>query len=172
MAKYDKELTEKICSLIKADSYTIAEICIIVDIAESTFYEWQKTEPEFSEAIKKAREEGKAHFVAEAKKSLMKLVQGYTVKEERTVGTDSGKKENGKVVVKVKEFTTTVKHIAPNPTAIIFTLTNCDPENWKNRQSAELTGKDGKPLIPPEMRKNTEAMTPTDIAKFLCRNGK
>lgn len=173
MAKYSTELTEKICSLIRADSYTIAEICEIVGIAESTFYKWKDSVMEFSEAIKKAQEESKGFFATEAKKSLLKLVQGYTIEEKRTVTVDSGKKsEDGKPIVKVKEHTTVSKYVAPNPTAIIFTLTNCDPMNWKNRQSAEFTGKDGKPLIPPDMRKNTEAFSPTDIAKLLCKNGK
>ena len=100
-------------------------------------------------------------------------MQGFTVEEKRMVTADTGKKsEDGKPIVKVKEHTTVTKYVAPNPTAIIFTLTNCDPTNWKNRQSAELMGKDGKPLIPPEVRKNTEAMNPVDIAKFLCKDGK
>ena len=173
MAKYSAELTERICSLLRADSYTIAEICKIVGIAESTFYEWKDSKAEFSEAIKKAQEECRGFFATEAKKSLLKLVQGFTVEEKRTVTADSGKKsEDGKPIVKVKEHTTVTKYVAPNPTAIIFTLTNCDPTNWKNRQSAELTGKDGKPLIPAEVRKNTEAMSPTDIAKILCKDGK
>lgn len=83
MAKYSAELTERICSLIRADSYTIAEICKIVGIAESTFYEWKDSKAEFSEAIKKAQEECRGFFATEAKKSLLKLVQGFTVEEKR-----------------------------------------------------------------------------------------
>ena len=173
MAKYSAELTERICSLIRADSYTIAEICKIVGIAESTFYEWKDSKAEFSEAIKKAQEECRGFFSTEAKKSLLKLVHGFTVEEKRMVTADTEKKsEDGKPIVKVKAHTTVTKYVAPNPTALIFTLTNCDPTNWNNRQSAELMGKDGKPLIPPEVRKNTEAMNPVDIAKFLCKDGK
>lgn len=55
MAKYSAELTERICSHLRADSYTIAEICKIVGIAESTFYEWKDSKVEFSEAIKKLK---------------------------------------------------------------------------------------------------------------------
>lgn len=173
MAKYSAELTERICSLIRADSYTIAEICKIAGIAESTYYEWRDTKAEFSEAVKKAQKESKAFFATEAKKSLLKLVQGFTVEEKRTVTTDSGKKdEDGEPILKVKEHTTVTKYVAPNPTAIIFTLTNCDAENWKNRQSAELMGKDGKPLIPPEVRKNTDDMSPAEIVKYLCKDVK
>lgn len=173
MAKYSAELTERICSLIRADSYTIAEICKIAGIAESTFYEWKDSKAEFSEAIKKAQEECRYFFATEAKKSLLKLVQEFTVEEKRTVTADTGKKsEDGKPIVKVKEHTTVTKYVAPNPTAIIFTLTNCDAENWKNRQSAELTGKGGKDLIPPDMKKNVDSMTPAEIAKYVCKDGK
>lgn len=173
MAKYSAELIEKICSLIRADSYTIAEICKIVGIAESTFYEWKDSKADFPEAIKKAQEECRGFFATEAKKSLLKLVQGFTVEERRTVTADTGKKsEDGKPIVKVKEHTTVTKYVAPNPTAIIFTLTNCDAENWKNRQSAELTGKGGKDLIPPDMKKNVDSMTPAEIAKYVCKDGK
>lgn len=149
MAKYSKRKVREICSLIRKDSYTIAEICSLTGISESTFYEWKANKPEFSEAIKKAEEKFDELLVAEAKKSLMKLVQGYTVQEKKTVTADSGKKnEDGKPIVKVKEHTVVDKHYQPNPTAIIFTLTNRDPENWKNRQSTELTGKGGKDLEP------------------------
>ena len=33
--------------------------------------------------------------------------------------------------------------------AIIFVLTNGDPDHWKNRQNAELTGANGEPLVKP-----------------------
>ena len=40
------------------------------------------------------------------------------------------------------------KHYQPNTAAVIFALTNADPDNWTNRQTSELTGKGGKDLIP------------------------
>ena len=94
MAKYSAELTERICSLIRADSYTIAEICQQVGIAERTFYEWKSENAEFADAIKKAQEDLKAFLAVEAKKSLLKLVQGFTVEEKRTVSVDTGKKND------------------------------------------------------------------------------
>ena len=54
MAKYNIKIVEKICSLIRADSYTIAEVCRLSGISESTFHEWKASKPEFSEYIKKA----------------------------------------------------------------------------------------------------------------------
>lgn len=136
MAKYSKKIIDKICSLIKKDSYTVAEICSMSGISESTYFEWKAKKPEFSEAIKKAEDEFYSFMIVEARKSLVKKIQGYTVQEKKTVTVDSGKKneETGKPVVKVKEHTVVEKHIQPDTAAIIFTLSNRDPENWKNRQ--------------------------------------
>ena len=39
------------------------------------------------------------------------------------------------------------KHIQPDTAAVIFTLTNGDPTRWRNRQTTEVTGKDGKDLF-------------------------
>jgi hypothetical protein len=52
-------------------------------------------------------------------------------------------------IPKIKEQVTTTKHVAPDTGAIIFVLTNGDPDHWKNRQNAELTGANGEPLVKP-----------------------
>lgn len=141
MAKYSKMIVEKICSLIQADSYTIPEICRLVGISESTFHEWKASKPEFSESIKKARAAFFELLSVEAKKSLMKKVKGYEVEETKTVYVDSGQKnKDGRTVPRVKEQTKVTKHIQPDTAAIIFTLTNTDPDHWKNRQSSDVNG--------------------------------
>lgn len=141
MAKYNKTIAAKIFDLFKQDSYTIAEVCKSVGIAESTYYEWVNKKPEFSENIKKAKDEFNGLMVIEAKRSLIKLVRGYFENEERIV-TINGKKldENGNPISVVKEHTVTTKHFQPNPTAIIFTLVNRDPDNWKNKMDSNVTG--------------------------------
>lgn len=136
MAKYSKKIVENICSLIKKDSYTIAEICSLSGIHKDTYYDWLEKKPDFSYAVKKAKQEFDEFIIFEARKSLVKMIQGYTVQEKKTVTVDSGKKndETGKPIVKVKEHTVIDKHIQPNIAATIFALSNRDPENWKNRQ--------------------------------------
>jgi len=103
----------------------------------------EKNKLEFSECIKKAQGIFDEKCTVEAKKSLMKLVSGYTVDETKTIYVDS--KEGRQ---KIKEQTITKKHYQPGLGAAIFVLTNKDPDNWKNRQNNEVTGKDGKDLIP------------------------
>lgn len=140
--KYNKKIVEKICELIKSDSYIIPEICRLVGISESIYHDWKSKKSEFSEAIKKAQDERNDFFASEAKKSLLKKIQGYTVEETKTVYVDSTNKD-GASKPKIKEQTKITKHIQPDTAAIIFTLTNRDPDNWKNLQRTEITGKDG-----------------------------
>jgi len=148
MAKYSKKIVKKVIELMKSDTYTIAEICAIVGIAQRTFYDWQAEHEEFTQAIQEAKEARMQLFVSEAKKSLMKKIQGYTVQEKHTTMVDSKEKDaNGKPKPKIKEQKIVDKHFQPDTAAIIFTLTNGDPETWKNKHSAELTGKDGKELF-------------------------
>lgn len=112
----------------------------MVGIHKSTFYEWYSTKSDFSDAIKKARGEFNEVMVEEARKSLMKLVRGYTVEEKKTVTADTGKKDSeGKPIVRVKEHIVAEKHFQPNTAAVIFTLTNRDPDNWKNRMNNEVS---------------------------------
>ena len=83
----------------------------------------------------------------------MKKVCGYEAQETRTVYVDSGEEERDPATgkkrqkPKIKEKIVITKHIAPDTAAVIFTLTNRDPKQWKNRQSQEVTGKDGKDLL-------------------------
>lgn len=142
MAKFSKKITGKIVELVKSDTYTIAEICRQVGIAQRTYHLWIEEHPEFADAIEQAKEERMQFFVIEAKKSLLKKIKGYEVVETH-VTTVPDKKGNPTI----KEQKNVKKHFQPDTAAIIFTLTNGDPEHWRNRQSTEVTGKDGKDLF-------------------------
>ena len=148
MAKFSKKTVEKIVWLIKSDTYTIAEICRQVGITPKTYHQWVNYYPDFADAIEQAKDERMQAMGIEAKKSLMKKIQGYDVTETKVVtvpGTKKDEKGNPKPII--KEQTTTKKHIQADTAAIIFTLTNGDPEHWRNRQTTEVTGKDGKDLF-------------------------
>lgn len=150
--KYGKKIVKKITDLIRTDSFTIVEICSQCGITKETYYTWLKEKSDFSDSIKKAKEEYDEMLLAEAKKSLVKKVKGYDVEEVKTLYVDSGKLgAAGTSVPKIKEQTKTTKHIQPDTASIIFVLTNKDPEEWKNRINSELTGKGGKDLIPQQV---------------------
>lgn len=143
MAKYGKKIAGKILELIKADTYTVAEICRQVGISQRTFYLWMDEYPEFAESVERAKDERMEFFVMEAKKSLLKKIQGYEVMETHVATVPD--KKSGKPII--KEQKNVKKHIQPDTSAIIFTLTNGDPNNWRNRQTTEITGKDGKDIF-------------------------
>lgn len=145
MAKYSKKISDEICRLIRADSYTVAEICKLTGISERSYYLWKDKNADFAEAIKEARAGFISSTLVDCERSLIKLINGYEYEEKKTVTVDDG---TGRP--KIKEQTVTKKHVAPNLGAVIHFQTNKDPENWKNRQSSEVTGKDGKDLIPNE----------------------
>lgn len=140
--KYNKKVAERILAMIRADTYTITEVCNNVGISRQTFYNWLNDNPEFAQAVEDANNELLDKMNIEAKKSLMKKIKGYDVIETH-VTTVPGK--DGNPVI--KEQKNVKKHIAADTAAIIFTLTNRDPERWKNRHSTEVTGKDGKDLM-------------------------
>jgi len=141
MSKYSKKIVKKICDLIEADSYTIAEICSASGIHIDTFYDWFKRKPEFSEAVTRARERFDDIIVKEAKNSLRKKINGYTVQEKKIVYVE-GRDEKPKI----KEKTTIDKHYQPDTEAIKFVLTNKAKTEYKNIQTNEHTGKDGSSL--------------------------
>ena len=134
--KYTPELVKRICGLVEKDTYTVSELCESVGIDESTFYRWKTDKSEFCEAIKKAEERRLDNFVVEAKRSLLKKIQGYEVKETQIVSIP-GVDEKGNPKQIIKEKKTIKKHIQPDTAAIIFALTNLDPEHWKNRQQLD-----------------------------------
>lgn len=140
--KYNPKVLKKIVDLYKSDTYTVAEACAKVGISDRSYYYWQSTFVEFAEAIEKAKEEFTDQMLVECSKSLVKLIKGYDYEEKKTL-TVAGK--DGKPAI--KEQNITKKHMAPSLGAIIHFQTNRDPAEWKNRQSAELTGKDGKDLF-------------------------
>lgn len=144
MAKYSKKMVERIVGLVKSDTYTIAEICRQVGISQATFHRWKDEHEEFGLAIEEAMDARIQFFVAEAKKSLLKKIQGYEVTETKVVTVPTNGDPSKPAI---KEQTTMRKHIQPDTAAVIFTLTNGEPTRWRNRQTTEVTGKDGKDLF-------------------------
>ena len=148
MKKYNKKIVEHILTMIRSDTYTITEVCNNVGITRQTFYQWQHDNPEFAQAVEDASNELLDKMKVEAKKSLMKKIQGYEVPETKVVTVPGREKDaQGKPKPTTKEQTPTKKHIQADTAAIIFTLTNTDPEHWRNRQTTELTGKGDKNLF-------------------------
>lgn len=102
-------------------------------ISTSTFVLWQQNYPEFSIAIKEARE--KADEIVE--QSLYRMAKGYEHEVEKPMVVGDGLGESHVEIVKYTE------RLAPNTTAMIFWLKNRKPKEWRDKQEIGVTDKDG-----------------------------
>lgn len=131
------DVKDDIISYIReGDSNILA--CKKVGISKSTFYEWLESYPDFSDSLKKARKEFRETIVQTLEQSLWKRAAGYEIEESKN--EYRALKDGSKVLVKSSKIT---KHFPPDTGALIFALTNLDPENWKNRQDNRLSVDDG-----------------------------
>lgn len=131
MAKYNKQTVEAICGFIReGDSQRLA--CKKAGIGDSTFHDWIKAKPEFSENVKKAKGEFQATITGKLEATLWKRAMGYEVTETETEYVSDA---NGNP--KIKSQKSKVKHIQPDTGALIFALTNVAPEKWVNKQKVE-----------------------------------
>lgn len=128
-SKFRPEFTEDIYRL-KKECYTDKSIYDSWGITHETFYRWlrEKSKASFYEAYKRGMDESRLHLAQLAKSRLAKLVEGYEYTEVHTT-TKLGFEE-------VKKIT---KHMQPNVTAVIFTLSNTDKENFTQRPTQETT---------------------------------
>ena len=146
--KYSQKIANRIFELLRTDTYTVTEVCRMVKIASSTFYSWRSTYLEFFEGIKQAEAERNELITTEAKRSLLRKVQGHLVKEVETITVGSGQFDlEGKEIPKIKKRIIRDRYIPPETSAVIFTLINLAPNEFRNRQNNEVTGKDGKDLF-------------------------
>ena len=134
--KFNDVKDDIISCIREGDSNILA--CKKVGISKSTFYEWLESYPDFSDSLKKARKEFCETIVQTLEQSLWKRAAGYEVEEVKNEYRTL--KDGGKVLVKSSK---TTKHFPPDTGALIFALTNLDPENWKNRQDNRLSVDEG-----------------------------
>ena len=131
------DVKDDIISYIReGDSNILA--CKKVGISKETFYTWINDKPDFSDSLKKARKEFRETIVQTLEQSLWKRAAGYEIEESKNEYRTL--KDGSKVLVKSSKIT---KHVPPDTGALIFALTNLDPENWKNRQDNRLSVDDG-----------------------------
>lgn len=104
------------------DGMTDKDIADRIGIAWQTLYEWKNKHPEIKEALKK----GKEVVDIEVENALLKRALGYSYTETMTETTGGETKTR-----------TTVKHMPPDATAMIYWLKNRKPAQWRDRQQAE-----------------------------------
>lgn len=137
MAKYSKEKAKEIADLVASGDYRIVDLCKKAGIHHETYYEWQRSKPEFSELIKKAEAERIESFKNMARSGLAKMLDVFEYEEEHIEYVDDPLNPGHP---KIKSKKILKKIMMPNPTAVIFALCNRDPENFKNIQHINHSG--------------------------------
>lgn len=123
------EQSKRLCLLGATDR----EIADFFHVSESTLNLWKLEYPEFSESLKLGKEASDERV----EKSLYRRALGYS---HEAVKIFADPKTGAEQIVPFTE------HYPPDTTAAIFWLKNRKPKEWRDRQ--ELTGADGKDLIP------------------------
>lgn len=133
MAKYSKEMINDCADWVRENGLmdyggaTLTDFCAHFSFNDQTYYNWMK-KLEFSEAIKKAKNDFKNNLEKDLVMSLAKAAKGYDYEQTTTEWTDV----NGKP--KIKKQVKKNIHVEPNVGANIFLLTNIAPDRWKNKQ--------------------------------------
>ena len=121
-----------ICRLVAETGIAHRELANILGVPYATLQNWYHKHPKFKLAVKKARY---AFDTGKVERSLLRKAMGYDymeISKERIRLIGQLGKE--KVKIPATKIKTTTKHVIPSDTAIIFWLTNRDPEAWKHIQ--------------------------------------
>ena len=106
------------------------EIAALMEISRDTLYSWQKRWPEVKAALDHGAVEANAEVVA----SLFRRAVGYEFEETRTTVR---KLPDGTQETKVEKIK---KHVAPDPTSLIFWLKNRCPDQFKDVNDLRHSG--------------------------------
>lgn len=131
-SKFQPEMVEqarKLCLLGATDK----EIADFFKVMVSTISLWKVQHPEFSDALKLGKEAADNRV----ERSLYQRALGYS---HEAVKIFADPKTGSEHVVPFTE------HYPPDTVAAIFWLKNRRPDEWRDRR--ELTGADGKDLMP------------------------
>jgi hypothetical protein len=146
--KYDshvKPFLDRIPSWRK-DGLTEKQVAFKLGISEDSLYTYKNLYSEFSECLKK----GKENLIEELETSLYKRAMGYEYEEIKQY---IEKDVMGQQKTKIEK---TTKHLAPSDTAIIFALTNLKGEKWKHKKEVQQDININKPVIIVDDIPNTE----------------
>lgn len=148
-----KEKVISICEMYANDRHTIEDCCRAFGVESyQTFKNWVDEFGEFGELYKNAQAAAENVYFErlkqKARTALEKKIEGYDVElVETTIG------EKGTTVKTVQ------KHFNPSDTAIIFALTNKDPENFRNKHNVEIEDSEG-------LRKLLAGLSVNELAKL------
>jgi len=136
---------------------TDIEMAEALGVTETTINKWKKDHKAFALSIKR----GKLIADGQVANNLYKRANGYAYDEVHFEKVDIKESlqdsENEEIKIDAFKKKVITKEVAPDVTAQIFWLKNRQPQLWRDKQSTELTGKDGKDLIPARILTKKEA---------------
>lgn len=124
--KKNEEIKSGIIEMVRTLNPTKASVCKKHGITWQTLKNWTEEDKAFAIAYKNAIKDYLNDINIAARKSLGKLVKGYSYNEEKTIyvaGPDGEPMIAQKIVTK--------KHVPPNAAAVTYALSNLDPENFE-----------------------------------------
>ena len=124
---------------------TDADLAGVLGVSETTINDWRRKYPSFSEHLKMGRDEADARVI----ESLYNRALGYEYDEvvyEKVLFNTKGQKNLSKTEIKkitsndIYKTKITKKHLAADPTSMIFWLKNRRPEEWRDKHELEHSG--------------------------------
>jgi len=134
-SKHEGRKTNKLVYRLSLLGLTDKEMAGVLEIDVSTLQDWKKDHPQFTDAIKKGKDNADSNVV----KSLYKRANGYDYTETKI---EKGTNSKGTV----NSITTTRKHVPPDVGAIAFWLKNRRGKKWNDRIPDD-NGGDDKPIL-------------------------
>ena len=132
--KYNPEFHPKLAYNLALRGLTDIQMAKELDIVESTFHLWKKEHPEFSESLKRGKEEPDQ----KVEDSLFQRATGYSHDAVKIL-MPAGAPE--------PIYAPYVEHYAPDTTAAIFWLKNRRPDRWRDQQDVHHSGSLGVTII-------------------------
>jgi hypothetical protein len=120
-------------------------IAYVLGVGRDTLMNWKRNNLSLQEAWNNGGDFADAN-VAQA---LYERAVGYVHEDTKVFFNSQANNGEGELV-----YAQLQKHYPPDTTAAQFWLTNRARARWRNQQSMELTGADGKDLAPPKLQIN------------------
>ena len=111
---------------------TDTQIASLFEISESTLNEWKNKYPEFSESLKKGKEDADSNVAS----MLYKKAVGY--REKRQVPIKIRETINGESSKEKVEVVEVEDYYPPETSAQIFWLKNRNPQMWRDKREVEM----------------------------------
>src|SRR5574344_3130852 len=143
-SKYDAVFHPLLVESLARNGLINPQIAERMGIATSTLSKWMNDYPEFSDALKRGREEPDE----KVESSLLKRATGYRYQE---VTKEVKVKEGDEPELTVTKVVT--KELPPDPTSMIFWLKNRRPDRWRDKQDINLSGMVETASLTPEERR-------------------